>query len=171
MATAIYSTLQAAEILTTATLLLPYRFFKYVTSARYSTNSPPRVHKRKRRLSLPLDERRSLHTFLPGVHKKKQTTKPQHQSPLMNLPAELRVLIWTYVVVGGEEEGEFRMVRMCVERALARGVQSAEAQVFLGDWELHEACWRTGCVVARAEDGFWIRGVGVMGLLCSCRAV
>lgn len=105
MANAIHDVLQAMDNLANAPVSLTARLLQPALPRQHTQSTadltPPKVTKRKRRLTLPLDEPLSEPLGRAKWFGKKtvqQRTFEQLQSPLMRLPAELREQIWRYVV-------------------------------------------------------------------------
>jgi hypothetical protein len=106
MANAIHGVLQAMDNLANAPVLLTARLLQPAPPRQHTQSAadltPPKVVKRKRRLTLPLDEvspEVSGRTKWYGKRVVRQRTSEQLQSPLMRLPAELREQIWRYVIL------------------------------------------------------------------------
>jgi hypothetical protein len=70
---------------------MPYRSTKEVITRKNKKSQRrvevPKVQRRRRSLTLPLKKR--------SLFSRKTETKDQHSSSLMNLPAELRDMIWS----------------------------------------------------------------------------
>lgn len=105
MAGAIHGVLQAMDTLANAPVSLTARLLQPAPPRQHSQSvadlTPPKIVKRKRRLTLPLDvpapgELGKAKWFGKTVQ---QRTFEQLQSPLMRLPAELRQEIWRYVIL------------------------------------------------------------------------
>ena len=156
MAGAIHGVLQAmdnlanAPVLVTARLLQPARPSHVTHSAADLT--PPKVRKRrKRKLTLPLE---TPGTGVSGKAKlfsttTQQRTFEQSQSPLFRLPAELREEIWKYVILGRRDNGAIDIVWR------STGSGRGRASAFKVDFNLDRDQW----------------GIGVLGMLCSCRVM
>ncbi|OAL47595.1 hypothetical protein IQ07DRAFT_589785 [Pyrenochaeta sp. DS3sAY3a] len=117
MAKAIKNILQTMEDLENAFAVLPAALIDSTHERKRLKQKelemvPPAPVKRARRLTLPLDTEDSNPPSKPDSSKSKsskkasqkdpnketQRTLSQHQSPLMRLPAELRALIYTFVI-------------------------------------------------------------------------
>jgi hypothetical protein len=154
MASAIHGVLQAMDNIANAPVLLSARLLEPAPVRQYkqraSDLTPPKVVKRKRRLTLPLE------TPAPQMPSKakwigrasQQRSFGQSQSPLMKLPAELREQIWKYVILG-KNDGLMKIGWRST--GLSHGRASA---------------YNVSIDKPREE---W--GPGVMGMLCSCRAM
>ena len=148
-----------APVSLTARLLQPASSRRHTQSAADLT--PPKVVKRKRRLTLPLDE------VLPEVSGKakwfgkrtvQQRTFEQLQSPLMRLPAELREQIWRYVILNSTGRHD---------------------RTTGGAIEIH--WWGAGYGRGRARASYTLSPkhgkdqalcrLGALSLLCSCRVM
>jgi hypothetical protein len=106
MANSIHGVLQAMDNLANVPVLLTARLLQPAPPRQHTQSAadltPPKVVKRKRRLTLPLDEvspEVSGRTKWYGKRVVRQRTSEQLQSPLMRLPAELREQIWRYVIL------------------------------------------------------------------------
>lgn len=114
--------------------------------------TPPPPHPRKRTLTLPLPPNHHHHHTPPPKQKwfakpppPPQRTHAQRQSPLLRLPAELRLLIWSHVVLLGREGGEIAV------RWRGTGGGRGRASAFAG--------FGQGA------------GMGVLGMLRACRVM
>ncbi|XPS70202.1 hypothetical protein M3J09_002440 [Ascochyta lentis] len=111
--------------------------------------TPPRVVKRKRRLTLPLNPPVSVSAKAKWFSKAdRQRTYHQAQSPLMQLPAELRDQIWKYVILGNND-GEMAIGWR------STGHSHGRASAFTVSFDKPRGEW----------------GPGVLGMLCSCRVI
>ncbi|KAH7371097.1 hypothetical protein BKA66DRAFT_573057 [Pyrenochaeta sp. MPI-SDFR-AT-0127] len=160
MAAAFRSTLSRVEEVVTKILRLPLATVLYILPAEArvrkwlndARQTPPRVRTRKRRLTLPLDDAPTFSSRM-GLGAK-QETKHQTQSPLLQLPAEIRLYIWAYVVDLGQKE-ELRMSRKGYAMFPYKGSPNA--------------AYSSVGALRKKDVVEW--GLGVMGLLCSCRTV
>lgn len=153
MTNAIHDVLQAMDNLANAPVSLALRLTQAAPPPRLLQSTadltPPKVVKRKRKLTLPLDITASVSSGRArwfGRHEQQQRTYEQRQSPLMRLPAELREMIWRYVILGS---GEGEIVLRWRGSGHGRGRASA-FKVVPG--------------VDRKKDM-----LGVLGMLRSCR--
>ncbi|KAJ4990070.1 hypothetical protein SVAN01_04351 [Stagonosporopsis vannaccii] len=113
--------------------------------------TPPKLHPRKRSLTLPLSaDQPSKSKWFPKPAQLHQRTLPQQQSALMRLPAELRALIWSHVVLGERERGAIAL------RWRGTGGGRGRASAF---------------TVVPVRGGREHRGLGVLGMLRSCRLI
>ncbi|KAF1933278.1 uncharacterized protein M421DRAFT_415622 [Didymella exigua CBS 183.55] len=155
MAGAIHGVLQAMDNLANAPVSLTAWLVQSAPPRQHSPTAadltPPKVVKRKRRLTLPLDD---VAHEVPGRPKwfgktVQQRTLEQLQSPLTRLPAELREQIWRHVILTNADRYDGK----------SGGVVQLE--------------WRsTGSGRGRARSrGKLDTRPGVLGMLCSCRIV
>lgn len=112
--------------------------------------TPPRAVKRKRRLTLPLEMPAPeapgrARWFSKAI---KQCTFEQIQSPLMRLPAELREEIWGHVI-RRRDDGVIDIGWR------STGSGHGRASAYKVSFERQRSQW----------------GAGVLGMLCSCRAM
>ncbi|KAH6642331.1 hypothetical protein C7974DRAFT_99500 [Boeremia exigua] len=154
MAGTIYNVLQAMDNLANAPVSLAARILQPAPTSRPSQSTadltPPKVVKRKRRLTLPLDPPTAEVSGKARWFSRagQQHTFDQRQSPLMRLPAELRAEIWGYVILG-DTDAEIA-VRW---RSTGSGRGRAIAFKVLADGSQGE------------------RNMGVLGMLRSCRMI
>lgn len=156
MTSAIHNVLQAMDDLANVPVALAVRLVQPAPPRRFSQDpaelKPPKVVKRKRRLTLPLDPTAPRISgrpkWLGKQEQQQQRTCYQQQSPLMRLPAELRAEIWSHVILGGKKDGVIP-IRW---RSTGSGRGRASALVVLPP--------------GRSRDD---ARLGVLGMLRSCR--
>lgn len=119
--------------------------------------TPPKVVKRKRRLTLPLDVPAPEVSGKAGWFYKRvqQRTFEQLQSPLLKLPAELREEIWRHVILSGADEHCNRNDAVIELHWRGTGSGRGRASAFRVPFKRDRDQW----------------GLGVLGMLCSCRIV
>ncbi|KAF2633062.1 hypothetical protein BU25DRAFT_88239 [Macroventuria anomochaeta] len=154
MTETIRDVLQAMDNIANVPALLSARLLQPAPVPRYTQSAsdltPPKVVRRKRQLTLPLDtpapDTARLAKWLGRANQ--QRTCDQSQSALMRLPAELREQIWKDVILG-TDDGVIELGWRSTGRG--RGRASAYKVTF-----------------EKPRDEW---GTGVLGMLCSCRVI
>ena len=150
----IHGVLQGMDDIANAPILLSVGLARLTPSRQprqsESDLTPPRVVRRKRRLTLPLDMSAPeapgrVRWFSKGI---RQCTFDQIQSPLMRLPAELREEIWRHVI-RKRDDGVIDISWR------STGSGHGRASAYKVSFDRQRSRW----------------GAGVLGMLCSCRAM
>lgn len=163
MANAIHDVLQAMDNLANAPVSLTARLLQPAPPRQHTQSAadltPPKVVRRKRGLTLPLDEVFPEVSGRPKWFGKKavrQRTFEQLQSPLMRLPTELRVQIWRYVILNstGRHDSTTGGAIEIHWRSAGYGRGRAKASYALSPQH-------------GKDQALYL--LGVLSLLCSCR--